>query len=100
MARDTEKFDYYTVSIPKNTRMSELLKQDAEDTGRTSEIGSLLSVRIADYYLLRNSLIHQSSIAVPAQHAHKEEVEEPVVEKKTELMPNGKSNALKALGEW
>ena len=96
MARDTEKFEYYTVSVPKHSRVLTLLKQDAEDTGK--EIGSLLSMRIADYYLQRNGMIFQTSAApVVSQPV---EAQESTPTPQEAAMSNGKKRAAKSLKEW
>jgi len=90
MARDTQAYDYYTVGIPRNTRIHDLMMEDAKDSGRLKEISSLLSVRIADFYLQRNGLIQGGASVVPTPQ--EPEVKQPPA--------NAKSNALASMDEW
>ncbi len=89
MARDTERYAYFTIGIPRDSETLEKLLQDAKDTGMLDTIAKLLAVRITDFYKQTNT-----TIVTRAPQAQK--VEEP----ETTQLDIAAQNANAALDEW
>ncbi len=92
MSRDTERYAYFTVGIPRDSETYQKLLQDAQETGKQDAIASLLTVRIADFYKLTTTTLTTRAVPSP------EQVEEP--EEETTHLDLAAINANAALDEW
>jgi len=89
MARDTERYAYFTIGIPRDSETLEKLLHDAKECGMQDAIARLLVVRLTDFY-------KQTSTTIPTRAPQVQKVEEP----ETTQLDIAAQNANAALDEW
>ncbi len=92
MARDTQKYAYFYVGIPRDSETLQKLLQDVEETGET--VPRLLAVRIADFYRQTFTVVSTRTVQPPALNI----TEDP--EEETTQLDLAAINANAALDEW
>ncbi len=90
MARDTKRYAYFTIGIPRDSETFQKLLQDVQETGMQDMIARLLVVRIADFYL-------QTNTAIPTRTTQPNPVEAPPETTNEDMAA---LNAQAALDEW
>lgn len=90
MARDTDRYVYLYVGIPRDSETYQKLLADADETGLS--VPKVLAVRIADFY--RQLLTSASAVKPTLPHRKREEPEGEMDEDLATL------NANAVLDEW
>ena len=86
MARDNDRYVYYTIGIPKDDpELLNALNADAKKRGMTLEVPKLIVVRLADFY---------EGVGRPVS------VERPEIPEEKQSEENADENAVAALEGW
>jgi len=89
-SRDTKRYAYFTMGIPRGSETLEKLRHDAEEMGMQDAIARLLAVRIADFY-------RQTNTAIPTRTIPSQPIEAPPETINEDMAA---LNAQAALDEW
>ncbi len=89
MARDTERYAYFTVGILRDSETLQKLLQDARESSMPNEIAKVLGLRIADFYRQTNTALTRAT--------QPDSVEAPLEVMNEDLAA---INANAALDEW
>ena len=93
MARDTERYVYLTIGIPRDSETLQQFLHDAKECGMQRELPKLLMVRIADFY-------KQTATTLPTRSAPSSVIKATEAPEETMNEDIAALNANAALDEW